>query len=401
MPTYLASYEDTAPYFNFTGDWKVGRSTENRFIDHYSESSFIYAPANSSSATLSFEYYGTTVSIHGSRLTGRDAYRVFVDGRELFNSSNTTSTDRFNATIFSAALPLGHHKVELSANGSFVDVDYVSWSTNIGENDEDLIVNTIQDMHPDFEYDPPGEWVIDPPHIGSFAGASGHATSRIGASATLSFTGDAIALFGPSGPQFASSYSVAINNTNARAFSALKPLFRSKQLLYYGANLGLGNHSLTITLDQTVESDHILAIDYAEVYSTPSMGGRYVIFTVSNRLEPPSGLVAGLTVTSAIAAIALLILLHLFFMYRKGRFVRASEAEVDRHFGAFIDPHGPVVTFSTADNTIPVRVVDPATNMVLGVTRVRDSTYTTGSGITREDSSEVRRMQPAIRQRMY
>jgi hypothetical protein len=82
--------------------------------------------------------------------------------------------------------------------------------------------------------------------------------------------GDCIAVYGPVGPT-ASSYTVQVNGNLAKSFNADYPRYYTKQLLFWVGGLGSGNHTLKFTKDAL--SDRELAIDYAEVYTTRSLGG--------------------------------------------------------------------------------------------------------------------------------
>lgn len=80
-----------------------------------------------------------------------------------------------------------------------------------------------------------------------------------------------MALYGPVGPNSTSVYSIMIDNQTPSAFSANKVFYRPQQVLYFAANLGSGQHSLQI---QPLGPTGEFAIDYATVYSAPSLGGR-------------------------------------------------------------------------------------------------------------------------------
>ncbi|KAJ3912106.1 hypothetical protein F5877DRAFT_54516, partial [Lentinula edodes] len=56
--------------------------------------------------------------------------------------------------------------------------------------------------------------------------------------------GQAISLSGPIGPNFTSSYSVALDGSSPRAFSANR--ITSTAILYYADNLGPGEHTVPI-----------------------------------------------------------------------------------------------------------------------------------------------------------
>lgn len=86
----------------------------------------------------------------------------------------------------------------------------------------------------------------------------------------LSLLGDAIALYGPVGPS-AASYTVQVDSGNPMLYAANRVVYRSQQVLFFASNLGTGVHSLRV---QTPSASGELAIDYATVYTTRSLGGR-------------------------------------------------------------------------------------------------------------------------------
>ncbi|EAU86173.2 hypothetical protein CC1G_03384 [Coprinopsis cinerea okayama7 len=324
MPSYLAVYEDSAPYFTYTGGWRAGTSSDDRSADRYSESSFTVT--DSPGATFSFIFYGTAVSIHGAKRGNHGPYQVTVDGQLFPTESGQSTPDQFNVTLFSTILAKGQHTVQLQNSGrSFRDIDYVTWEASVGEPDEPLIVNTVQDNHPTFEYTPTTDWTTEPPLVGTYSGANGHATGTVGASAVLTFRGDAIALYGPSGPDCAATYSVQVDGRPSQSFSALKQFYRARQLLYYGANLGPGEHKLTVTLTSNSNPGQLLAIDYAEIYTAPSLGGSFAPLDGSTSL--PIGLIAGLAVTSALAVVCLIFLIYLLVLCKKGRIRRCNDKD--------------------------------------------------------------------------
>lgn len=81
-------------------------------------------------------------------------------------------------------------------------------------------------------------------------------------------------LYGPVGPNGAAAFSVQVDGGTPMNSSANKQFYRPQQLLYYGGNLGSGVHTLKIQFGSSSGSNQALAIDYAEVYTTHSLGGR-------------------------------------------------------------------------------------------------------------------------------
>ena len=85
-------------------------------------------------------------------------------------------------------------------------------------------------------------------------------------------TGDAVALYGSVGPNNTQSYTVQIDNGNPSVYNANKATYKPQEMLYYAGNLGGGQHTLQVQLPTSANGE--FAIDYATVYSTPSLGGR-------------------------------------------------------------------------------------------------------------------------------
>lgn len=90
-------------------------------------------------------------------------------------------------------------------------------------------------------------------------------------------SGDGVALYGPVSPSGA-PYTVQVDGGKAQLFNATRSHYTPQMLLYQSTNLGLGQHRLNITYSATALSSQILAIDYANVYTTvnTTVNNRYV-----------------------------------------------------------------------------------------------------------------------------
>ncbi|TFK23062.1 hypothetical protein FA15DRAFT_670896 [Coprinopsis marcescibilis] len=351
MPSYLASYEDTAPFFTFNGPWRDANSMTDQNVTLFSENG--YRVTNNTGASFSFDFYGTYVAIHGARRPAHGRYQVTVDGQAFPPQSALAPAEarEYQVALFETNLSKAFHTVELTnIEDRFRDVDFVSWEASVGGDDEPLIVNTIQDTHPAFTYDPPEQWTTQPPRFTLFSGSSGHGTNFIGGSATLMFSVNAIALFGPSGPNCANVYNVQVDDGPTRSFAAERSQFRARQLMFYRGNLGPGQHVVRVSHEASQRADQFLAIDYAEVYTTPSLGGSYPVLdaqpivsviggntiTIQNTAfvpvstgsttapiarsaSAPVGLIVGLALTSTVALLALLAFAFIFRLYRRQR----------------------------------------------------------------------------------
>ncbi|KAJ3535940.1 hypothetical protein NMY22_g6258 [Coprinellus aureogranulatus] len=318
-------------FFNPQWAWRAGSSADDKNAEKYSDSSFMVTQAQG--ASFSFMYYGTEVSIFGSKRIGHGAYQVSLDGVMSAMQSGDATPDVFNSTLYTGSASKGLHNVTLiNRENRFLDVDMVSWTASVGEDNEPLIVNTWQDTHPNFKYSPSDAWTLTPPNVGAFSAGSGHGRYCPGNVQRLDRTpsrrsltdgltdlvpltiGDAIALYGPAGPNSAASYSVQVDDQAPSRYSAVKQFERSRQLLYYGGNFGKGTHTLTLKLDSVSAQSQVLAVDYAEVYTAPSLGGR-----LDSASSAPVGLIVGIAILSILVTLALGLLTYIYYLYKNGR----------------------------------------------------------------------------------
>ncbi|KAH6908464.1 hypothetical protein BKA70DRAFT_1149684 [Coprinopsis sp. MPI-PUGE-AT-0042] len=324
MPLFTSIYEDTSPYFLYNGEWAPGNSQDNALSD-YSEASFTGTQQNG--AFMTFQYYGSRVSIIGAKRGNHGRFQVNIDGINYPEGNGTAEPPVFKDTLFVESLTQGLHTVQLAnKEDAWLDVDQISWTTSIGADGEELIINTVQDSHPSWKYQPADAWSTGFPDAGTFSGRSGHGTAQQQATAELTFTGDCIALFGGVGPTGAAAYSVQVDSLAAQRFSASQTYARSRQLLYWAGGLGNGNHTIRIRMDSPV-ANQMLTLDYAEVYTTPSLGGSWeggpsvaapsASGSGSESSGSSTGLIAGIAVASALAGLALLSLLALVLLQRR------------------------------------------------------------------------------------
>ncbi|KAF8971163.1 hypothetical protein BDZ97DRAFT_1651486 [Flammula alnicola] len=279
MPSFTFIVEDTSPMLVYSENWRAGTSETDSSLDQYTQSSFILT--QTVGATLSFKFYGTSIQIAGAKRSNHGNYQIQLDGGSVSTFNGESDTAVFNQTLYSSSVTLGSHQLTVTNAGgsstanSFLDLDYVAFQTSVGKDDENLIVNTFQDTHPSFIYTPSSSWDVIPDTVGAFSGSSGHATRDPSAAAKFTFqVSDAVALYGPVGPNNSLSYSVQVDGGSPSIFSAEKQFYLPQQLLFCAGNLGAGQHSLQIQTGSSGTGE--LAIDFANVYTTPSLGGRRV-----------------------------------------------------------------------------------------------------------------------------
>ncbi|KAF9071661.1 hypothetical protein BDP27DRAFT_1218709 [Rhodocollybia butyracea] len=274
MPLFTTTIEDFSPAISYSSDWAQGSSQSDVLTSSYSASSFF--ASNVTGGTASFTFNGTGVQLFGSKRQNHGPYQVTLDGQTFPVSSGQSNDPIFQTLLFSnTGLPQGEHTVMLQNQGTsaqFVDLDFITWYGNIGQSNEQLSVDTVEDNHASFVYSPDGAWTDNPSNLGFFHGSTGHSTTTPGASFTYTFqVWDGVSLFGPVGPGY-SSFSVQLNGVS-QEFTAQKSRNASQVMLYHVDSLGPGQHTLEV-LVQPSATGQALAIDYAEVFSTPSTLGR-------------------------------------------------------------------------------------------------------------------------------
>ncbi|KAJ6499329.1 hypothetical protein C8R45DRAFT_1127142 [Mycena sanguinolenta] len=281
MPQYNTTVEDFSPIITYSSGWSAGSSTD-KLADLYSDSSFTLTSTGGETATFSFN--GTSFTIFGSKRNNHGSYQITVDG-SLFPPQSGQSPDpgQFQVPLFtSPPLNQGLHVVTLTNQGTtFVDIDFITFQSSVGTDDEKLNVMTVQDSDPAFVYTPLNEWGLNPPNLGTYSGSSGHGTATPGASMTYTFeirnswmsnnrpVGDGVTLYGPVGPS-GSPFSVSLDGLPAVNYTANKQFYRSRVPLYIASDVGPGQHVLKVSYLPS-QPGQIFAVDYADVYTSPSV----------------------------------------------------------------------------------------------------------------------------------
>jgi len=314
MPSLTTTIEDTSPILTYSPPeaWVQGNSSLDSQASNYSGSSFTDTRIPNSSVTFTFQ--GSSLAIYGAMRGNHGPFTVDVDGT-VFSSNGFSSTDLFQVPLFQTNLQQGTHNITLTngGNNTFVDIDFVTWSSNIGLDSEKLTDFLVEDSDPAFNYKPSPAWSTNVVNIGSFMGGSGHSTSQKNAYVEYTFTGAAVALYGTVGPNNA-PYSVQLDGGHMTNYSATKVDFVPQTLLYRADNLGSGSHSLLVQNQQTTPGQ-VLQIDYAIVYTVPSVSSG------SSKLS--GGTIAGIV----IALLLLLLALTGFVFFLRRRRVRQAALE--------------------------------------------------------------------------
>ncbi|KAJ2922501.1 hypothetical protein H1R20_g14610, partial [Candolleomyces eurysporus] len=309
MPNVTFSMEDTSPLLVYSDAWTAGTFQSDNLTERYSQSSYMYT--NVIDASVYFLFNGKKVNFYGGKRARTGFYQIIVDSNAYAPvDGKTVNPELFQTPLSSIPwLSEGQHTVTLKNlnAGSVVDLDYVTWMTTIGKDNEQLITNIIEDNDPSFTYEPADAWTTNLNNLGTFSGGSGHASSKPGSTMKFSFEGDAVSLYGPVGAN-GTRYDVSVDVGTGlpNNYTTRKTLSRSNQMLYHVSKLGPGRHTVTLTVlsEDGASGESTVAIDYAQVYTTPSLSGQGL--NVGNSPQALStGAVVGITLGTVVGFIAL------------------------------------------------------------------------------------------------
>ncbi|EAU91141.2 hypothetical protein CC1G_03309 [Coprinopsis cinerea okayama7 len=314
MPDVYFTFEDSAPFISYSSDWRPG-SSDDKQLSRYSESSFMLT--NKAGEAMSFKFTGSEAAIYGALRGNHGRFEVQVNQSIPTSRSGSAQVDVFRDPLFREEFPQGEHSVILRnlEEGKYLDVDFVSLKSRLGGEGGSVeivtVQNTITEGDHKFVYFPPTNWeTVAGPN--SYMGGSGHITSAFQSSVTLKFKGHAVALYGPSGRDYTSRYSVSLDDGPQEFFSAKRdyPVERHQQLMYLAAGLDGGSHEIKVSLDSPGDT---LAIDYANVYIAKGDSGSS---SLSGSRSASPAMVFGITFSSGIAFLLLVALLFLFLRRR-------------------------------------------------------------------------------------
>nr|GAT60481.1 predicted protein [Mycena chlorophos] len=331
--------DNISPLIQYTpvGAWSEGTASDDPLAGDYFDGTFTLCTTQGSQA--SFTFNGTQVYVFGAKRSNHAPYSVSLDG-ETSNFNGFSQNAIFSTLYVSPVLTSGLHTVSVTNerndnNLTFLDIDRIIWTTDASDGGES---NTIEDTATGFAYSPASAWSTDltDNKLSGFSQNNGHVTATSGASATLTFTGDHVEIFGPIGPTI-SRFTVSLDGANTGTFNATKENYIAQAPLFAASGLSSGKHTLKLTSDPA-DAGQLLAIDFAQVAAGTAGAGGSSSKTNSSGSSPTGAAGAsssskkssavGPAVGGAIGGIAVLALLGvLFFCFlRRRRRERDSES---------------------------------------------------------------------------
>ncbi|KAF5370628.1 hypothetical protein D9758_001876 [Tetrapyrgos nigripes] len=269
MASLNYTVEDGSPLIDYIpgNAWIDANGNDDALTTSYSGASYHFTTTKDAAA--SFTFTGTGVWVFGGKRPNYGDYSISVDGVNVTTANAGSSQDSVKQVLgFISNMDLGTHTVVLSSSGSSrIDIDYIEVETRLPG--DQITTTTIEDSDPAISYAPaPSDWTVNNKDV--YTGSSLHFSQTRGASATVSFSGDAVGVYGTTSPDHADVQIVVDEQTMATlpgGSGGRTSGLHSQVLLYFKDNLGPGTHSLSIISDQQSDTAPFIDLDAVLVYS--------------------------------------------------------------------------------------------------------------------------------------
>ncbi|KAI6160357.1 hypothetical protein EDD17DRAFT_833719 [Pisolithus thermaeus] len=206
MPLVTNLIDDKSPLIKYDSTWLPGTSADDQSEDQYYHGTFTTNNVTNGQATFTFN--GTTIWWYSALRNNHGTFVVQIDDETYGPYDGYSAVDQFLVPIFNiSGLNQGAHQLTLTNTGSgttlYVGADLVSelqffctyytistvlqivWQSNVGNDDDQLITETIDDPDPRFQYQ--GSLWSSPSDVTVYSNGTGHYTEEQ-TSATLTFT---------------------------------------------------------------------------------------------------------------------------------------------------------------------------------------------------------------------
>ncbi|KAJ3923914.1 hypothetical protein F5877DRAFT_1681, partial [Lentinula edodes] len=325
--------EDSSPLISYSpaGAWSDSPANDT-LLSSYSGSSYHIASTQGATATITFT--GIGITIFGGHRQNYGTYQISVDGQTVVASESSAGQDVFQQVLgtVSGLSNEKHTAVVTSSSASSIDIDYVNVQTQIGETGSQLTKSTVDDSDPSFIYTPASEWSVNDQNY--FMNDTLHYTSSAGASASVTFSGEAVALYGTVSQDHA-DIQLSLDGQNVTFGAGANGFASTLHSQYYAQGLGSNQHSLVVAADPQSGTGPFIDVDAVVVYSsipgstTSSISGLMMNVSCSDMTSSgklPTKTIVGIIVGSIFGFLLLLALLLLLLRWRRWR--RQGQADL-------------------------------------------------------------------------
>lgn len=321
MPLVTNLIDDKSPLLLYDSTWLPATSAADQSEDRYYHGTA--ATNKVMNGQVTFTFNGTAIWWYGSLRDNHGTFSVKIDDVTYGPYDGYSAVDQFMVPIFNVSgLNQGTHHLTLTNTGSgttiYLATDFIVWQSNVGNDDDQLITETIDDPDPRFQYQDP-LWT-SPSDVNVYSNGTGHYT-EVQTSATLTFTGEMVTLYGKTGAS-SGPYTVQLDGGQTNVYNATTNLPYYGITLFHADNLGSGQHQLTITNTPSINGQG-LGIDYAIVSNLLSTPSNSTSSTSSKQWS--TGAIVGIAVPAAVAALSLSLA---FYFYRKWKAAEAIQNQL-------------------------------------------------------------------------
>ncbi|KAF9263367.1 hypothetical protein L218DRAFT_346221 [Marasmius fiardii PR-910] len=273
MVAFNVSVEDSSPLITYLPleAWK-DLPSDDPLISSSSGRSLHTTQTQDAKAEVSFT--GTGIAIYGVNIADYGDYSVTVDGEDISSHSAAGINNSKKVLGSTYGLPNGLHTATLVCSGSkTINIDYLDV---IHEGAGSSISTTvIDDSDTRVLYQPSSSWQTNNATNEGFMNNTLHFSSTNGSSASLTFTGQAIAVYGTVSND-RSNLLVSLNGQTQQISvddgPRLATSLHSGVLWYFTDALGPGEHFLSLTSD-IQRGTGFIDVDAFVVYSFDGNAG--------------------------------------------------------------------------------------------------------------------------------
>ncbi|KAF9050012.1 hypothetical protein BJ165DRAFT_1455802 [Panaeolus papilionaceus] len=209
---------------------------------------------------------GSGFSIFGGHRPNYGTYSISVDGQVVQNGSSQSTSPSAQQLLSSVSgLPNGLHTVTFTNTGNGpVDIDWIDFESQVGESGATMLQKTFDDTDAAISYLPSSSnWQTNSGN--NFMGGTLHFSNNPSASAALSFSGDAVAVYGTVAPDHA-NIRITIDGTSQVMSGGAEGKVGSLHTKFYGSASSPGQHTLTISGDSQANTGPFIDVDSISVF---------------------------------------------------------------------------------------------------------------------------------------
>ncbi|KIJ39859.1 hypothetical protein M422DRAFT_32465 [Sphaerobolus stellatus SS14] len=245
MPSYDVTVDDSSPMVIYSDGWIDSNFTTAPSTSYFGGTRHITGLKNAN-ATLSF--YGNGISVYGTRGTGYGSFSVLLDGQNQSASTSSSGNDsqQFQQLLFSKSdFVVSAHTVTIINDGNGdLDLDYVVFAAGNGDPTVEAMNITVDDSSSQISYSPRSAWRSV--ENATYFDNSLRVSNTNGSEATFSFLGDAVSVYGTTGPDHG-IFSVQMDNQSPMLLNASASESHTQTLLFFIGGLRHGQHTIKIT----------------------------------------------------------------------------------------------------------------------------------------------------------